>query len=124
VNVFYLRFTVSAEDRAAFDEWLIPLVQECRRAPGCHTYEYCVNPEHPDGGIIFASFDSEEAYEAVRLGPAHIDMLAFGEERGMRDKIVDHFVDDEHRRVERPVYTGELADRVRERQLAADRPIG
>jgi quinol monooxygenase YgiN len=121
--VYYSTFEVTTDDRAAFDEWFGGLVQECRSEDGCVFYEYSVSPERPSRGVLFGAFETMAQLEAHRVYPAHVEIVAFGAERGMSDVTVDRWVDGEHAYIHYAHMdeqcTGELLERVRERRLAA-----
>jgi quinol monooxygenase YgiN len=116
--VYYCTFRVVTDDRAAFDDWVVSLVRRCRTGHGCIAYEYSISPEHPERGILFGAFDSQENFDAHRVSSAHIEMRAFGEDRGMTDKLVDYWVNGVHQPAHRPESTSEVLELVRLRRLA------
>jgi quinol monooxygenase YgiN len=117
--VYYCFFRVDrAYDRAAFDAWFTERVQVCRRGPGCLVYEYSVSPERPDGGILFGAFDTKENFDRHRTSPNHIEMRTFAEDHGLRDRLVDYFVDGVHQPTHSPQPPDEVMELVRRRRLA------
>jgi quinol monooxygenase YgiN len=117
VVVYYCSFDVVADDRAAFDAWFVERVRNCRSGPGCLVYEYSVSPERPGSGILFGAFDTRENFDRHRVSPNHIEMRAFTESRGMKNKWVDYWVDGEHRPTRRPQSQPDVLELVRQRHL-------
>jgi len=76
--VVYATFKVGAPDRAAFEEWFMPLVKIAQAEEGCIAYDYSVNPECPDRGSLIEVWASQEAFDAHAIHPGHVEMIALG----------------------------------------------
>ena len=92
--VNYVTFEVDTDDRSAFDQWYLRLVDDARQEDGCILYVYLTDPAHPTRGVTIAAWREEENIAAHRLHPSHIELVALGSTKwGMRDLTVHSFRD-------------------------------
>ena len=91
--VNYVSFEVETEDRDAFDTWYLGLVEAAQQEEGCIVYDYLIDPRHPTRGVTIAAWRSEADIAAHRLHPSHIELMALGGEKGIRDIHVHSFSD-------------------------------
>lgn len=83
--VNYSSFRIEGSDAAAFDRWFFRLVEAARCEEGCLVYDYFVDPADRSRRYVMAAWTSEQTLAAHRVHPLHIEMLAEGSARGIRD---------------------------------------
>jgi quinol monooxygenase YgiN len=112
--VVHCNFEATASDRAAFDEWFLRVVSECRTQQGCILYEYLLNPEQPTRGVLFSAWETPEHSAAHITYPAHVEMAALGTFKwGMRDLRVRHWSEDGYAETTYPTTDDSAGDELR-----------
>ena len=84
------RFRVEG-DGAAFDEWMLPLADKMRVLPGNVIYRLLHDARDPQARYITEVWDTEQDHEYHLVDPAHVEMIALGSEKGMRDVYAHHW---------------------------------
>ena len=93
VLVNYVSFEVETDDRDAFDSWYLGLIEAARNENGCIVYDYLTDPRNPTRGITIAAWQSEADIAAHRLHHTHVELMALGSAKGIRDIHVHSFGD-------------------------------
>lgn len=78
-------------DAAAFDEWMLPLTDKMRQLPGNVLYRLLHDASDPQGRYITEVWETEADHEYHLVDPAHVEMIALGSEKGMRDVFAHHW---------------------------------
>jgi quinol monooxygenase YgiN len=124
-------------DGDAFDAWFLEHAEVMRGEPGNRRYELARDARRREGRTVTEVWDTKDDHLAHLNHPVHVDLIAFGSDRGMRDIYVHHWEDargyieqgrerSESRRAdpeERPEMYAAIEKLRAERSLAeADRP--
>ena len=78
-------------DGAEFDQWMLPLADKMRALPGNVLYWLTRDPRDPQTRYISEAWESEQDHEHHLVDPAHVEMIALGSEKGMRDVYANHW---------------------------------
>jgi quinol monooxygenase YgiN len=84
------RFRVEG-DGAAFDEWMLPLTDKMRALPGNVLYQLLLDPRDPEARVLTEVWETEQDHLNHLVDPDHVEIIALGSEKGMRDVYVHHW---------------------------------
>jgi quinol monooxygenase YgiN len=78
-------------DGAAFDEWMLPLTDKMRALPGNVLYRLLHDPRDPQARVLTEAWETERDHLNHLVDPDHVEIIALGSEKGMRDVYVHHW---------------------------------
>ena len=78
-------------DAAAFDAWMLPLADKMAALPGNVLYWFEQDVRDPQTRYISEAWETELDHERHLVDPAHVEMIALGSEKGMRDVFANHW---------------------------------
>jgi quinol monooxygenase YgiN len=78
-------------DGDAFDTWFLDHASVLRGLHGNLRYELLRDPVRADWRTVNEVWETEADHVAHLTHPVHVDLIAFGSERGMRDLCVHHW---------------------------------
>ncbi|MGC0367365.1 quinol monooxygenase YgiN [Rhodococcus sp. 27YEA15] len=84
------RFRVEG-DGAEFDKWILPLADKMRALPGNVLYRVLHDPLDPEARVLTEVWETEDDHLAHLVDPDHVEIIAIGSEKGMRDVYVHHW---------------------------------
>ncbi|MDV6271335.1 putative quinol monooxygenase [Rhodococcus globerulus] len=84
------RFRVEG-DGETFDKWLLPLADKMRALPGNVLYRVLHDPLDPQARVLTEVWETEEDHLAHLVDLDHVEIIAIGSEKGMRDMYVHHW---------------------------------
>jgi quinol monooxygenase YgiN len=90
VYITISRFSVEGDGRA-FDDWFIPLADKMRSLPGNVMYRLLHDPLDAAGRVVTEAWATEDDHLAHLVDPDHVEIIALGSEKGMRDVYVHHW---------------------------------
>ena len=78
-------------DGAAFDQWFLPLADKMRALPGNVLYRLLHDPRDPQARVLTEAWETEQDHLSHLVDPDHVEIIALGSEKGMRDVYVHHW---------------------------------
>ena len=78
-------------DGAAYDEWMLPLTDKMRALPGNVLYRLLHDPRDPQARVLTEVWETEQDHLNHLVDPDHVEIIALGSEKGMRDVHVHHW---------------------------------
>lgn len=78
-------------DGAAFDKWLLPLAEKMRALPGNVLYRLLHDPRDPQARVITEVWETEQDHLNHLVDPDHVEIIALGSEKGMREVYAHHW---------------------------------
>jgi quinol monooxygenase YgiN len=82
-------------DLDAFDAWFLPLADKMRKLPGNVIYQLLSDPRYPNRRVLNEVWQTEADHLAHLIDMDHVEIIALGSEKGMRDVYVHHWSDAE-----------------------------
>jgi quinol monooxygenase YgiN len=80
-------------DGDAFDAWFLEHAEVMRQQPGNRRYELARDVVRADRRTVTEVWETKDDHLAHLNHPVHVDLIAFGSDRGMRDLYVHHWED-------------------------------
>jgi quinol monooxygenase YgiN len=74
VIVAHVSFKIDHPDRSAFDAWFGELCRRCRQQAGCVAYDYRLDPDQSDRGILIEVWDSDDAFDRFLGSEEHREL--------------------------------------------------
>lgn len=84
------RFRVEG-DGEAFDRWILPLAEKMKALPGNVLYQLLHDPLDAAARVMNEVWETEADHHAHLIDMDHVEIIALGSEKGMRDVTVHHW---------------------------------
>jgi quinol monooxygenase YgiN len=78
-------------DQEAFDAWFLPLADRMRALPGNVLYQLLHDPRDTGRRVVNEVWETEADHLAHLIDLDHVEIIALGSEKGMRDVYVHHW---------------------------------